>query len=930
MNTDTKTPRKPMTLLSDILSGNTTPIEEGCSGQPIADPLDRPVNEMSIALGCMVPNENPTIQQPYRIAVIGDMPSADDEVQGKPFMGAAGRVLNTFLTQAKLLRQACFIGNIKQSRSGTVETDQTHLDQLTRELHEFNPHVCLLLGSTSLAAAKDYASIGNWRGSIFISTKPGPFNGRKCIASYHPQWCFKMYECMPLLRMDVHKAAQEALSPEFTLPIRNREINLTSTEIVLRLNNLISAGATVSIDIEGGLQSMSCISIASSEQDSFIIPFTNKSGDNYWENIDDELAIWSALANLLASPRSKKILQNCLYDRFVLQYSYSLIVINTGDDTMLKAWEKYCELEKGLGFLCSIYTKEPYYKSDRKSDDLETHWRYCCTDSLVTMEIANKLERMLTNPKADPKAYAHYRFNLEMLHPLLYMELRGIKYNSTLAKERLIEVQDHVYTFQYVLDDLSGSGARYDLAADTKENRLALLEQCRDVMCYKRDRARPKAGFVFDYAKVLAILLSDAPLTKANLGFISIAAKLSMNMRSPKFKEWIYDKLELPRQTKTKKSVEGEETTADCSDYAALLSILKKVPDSKPIETALRLGLLRTRAQMLAIFADPDGRIRCGYNVVGTETGRLTCYTSPTGSGYNLQTIPSDSPTEPEDSPLREGMRDLFVADEGYYIFQCDLSGADGWTVAANLASLGDRTMLDDYLAGIKPAKVLCYLLRHGAGSLAGKSREEIKQLTKPISSKDWDYFLCKIGQHGTSYLMGPKLLAHQVFIQSEGRQSITVIQAEELQRLFSVRYRVRLWHNSTQMKLNKLPVINSASGFSRRFFGRKGEILGQALAHEPQANTTYATNLAAWKLWNDKENRIASTTGHCKLRIEPLHSVHDALLGQFRKEDTAWAVNKIKAYFDNEIIIAGIPITIPFEGAYGESWGNLKAGVIA
>jgi hypothetical protein len=56
---------------------------------------------------------------------------------------------------------------------------------------------------------------------------------------------------------------------------------------------------------------------------------------------------------------------------------------------------------------------------------------------------------------------------------------------------------------------------------------------------------------------------------------------------------------------------------------------------------------------------------------------------------------------------------------------------------------------------------------------------------------------------------------------------------------------------------------------------------------------------------------------------------VHDALLGQFKIEDTAWAISKIKSYFANEIIIAGIPITIPFEGHYGRSWGEQDLGTI-
>ena len=36
--------------------------------------------------------------------------------------------------------------------------------------------------------------------------------------------------------------------------------------------------------------------------------------------------------------------------------------------------------------------------------------------------------------------------------------------------------------------------------------------------------------------------------------------------------------------------------------------------------------------------------------------------------------------------------------------------------------------------------------------------------------------------------------------------------------------------------------------------------IITEAVAFEPQANTTWATNLAAYKLWKDHENRQAGS----------------------------------------------------------------------
>ena len=157
----------------------------------------------------------------------------------------------------------------------------------------------------------------------------------------------------------------------------------------------------------------------------------------------------------------------------------------------------------------------------------------------------------------------------------------------------------------------------------------------------------------------------------------------------------------------------------------------------------------------------------------------------------------------------------------------------------------------------------------------------------------------------------------------------------------------IKRYHQYIGRRLSERPFLTAASGQIRQFFGRPDEILTKAVAFEPQANTTYATNKAMWRLWTNKENRYEQTINNSaawqnlqvqypnerqtktKLRIEPLHQVHDALIGQFKITDTPWAVDKIKSYFTNEITIAGIKLIIPFEGGYGPSWGNLKVGEI-
>lgn len=72
------------------------------------------------------------------------------------------------------------------------------------------------------------------------------------------------------------------------------------------------------------------------------------------------MAILLSFARLMSRWDVPKVLQNALYDTIVLAYGYDIHVSNVAEDTMLKGWEVYCELPKGLSCQASIYTREPH------------------------------------------------------------------------------------------------------------------------------------------------------------------------------------------------------------------------------------------------------------------------------------------------------------------------------------------------------------------------------------------------------------------------------------------------------------------------------------------------------------------------------------------------------------------------------------------
>lgn len=811
----------------------------------------------------VVKNQQPYAKPtPYRIAIIGEAPGEDEENHGIPFVGRSGQHLDRELRNAGIDRNRCFVGNVCQVRppgnniglfdwTGPEITEG--LTALTHDLSIFNPHLCLLLGNVPLKSARSQTSkITDWRGSLFrCDVVNSPFAARKCLAGLHPAFVLREFEWNPQFGLDLRRARAEGESSELALPTRELITNYDAATLC-HIMDLWPTGRRCSLDIEGGIGGWPCVSICAVPTKSITIAWGK------FANEGDHARVLQSFARLMGRLDVPKVLQNSLYDNFVLSYAFGIPIRNVVEDTMLKQWEIYCELPKGLGTICSIWTREPFYKAERKSTDSQVFFEYCAKDSAVTLEACNAMDSAFP----DVRALQHYRTNIEMLNPLLYMELRGIRYDQESVNQKLKETRDEINLVGEALATSAGSelrGAKGSLSAQ----RLA---------------------------KVL------------------------------------YQEKGYPPQYKKEARRKTEKLT---TDVEAILNLRKKLPGDEFLNGVLRHRHLEGILETLQIKPDSDGRVRCGYNVVGTETGRLTCYTSPTGAGANLQTI-------------TKKLRVNYCADPGYDFFQCDLAGADGWTVGAHCARLGDSTMLDDYYFGLKPAKVIGMIYMFGADAVRELSREDLKWWSKSNEEKTgpWDLLLaeygkwiydgCKVVQHGVCYGMGIPTMQTNLMKRSFKDTGVPIYMDHSDGRALSggmlARYRgVPHWQAWCQAKLVADGTLTSASGHTRVFFGRRfgkdiHDTVKQFLADEPQQNTTWATNLAMLRLWNDPENRRPDGS----LIIEPLHQVHDALCGQWPQTCRNWARAKVRSYFDNSLTIARMKITIPFDGAFGPSWGNL------
>jgi uracil-DNA glycosylase len=130
-----------------------------------------------------------------QLMLIGEAPGAQEVLEGRPFVGKAGKNLDEFLELTGIRREDIYIGNVvkfrptRQSagrrlsnRPPTGAEIAAFLPWLSREIALVSPHAIVTLGNVPLYALMGRgASIGSMHGKWH--TTPG---GRPLFALYHP------------------------------------------------------------------------------------------------------------------------------------------------------------------------------------------------------------------------------------------------------------------------------------------------------------------------------------------------------------------------------------------------------------------------------------------------------------------------------------------------------------------------------------------------------------------------------------------------------------------------------------------------------------------------------------------------------------------------------------------------------------------------
>jgi DNA polymerase len=204
-----------------------------------AEELEKVAQEARVCTKCelqfsrklAVPGEGPVNAD---IMFIGEGPGFHENEQGRPFVGAAGKLLDELLAKINMKRSDVFITNVVKCRppgNRDPQPDEINAcsDYLERQMEAIKPKVIVTLGRHSLGRFLPNAKISDVHGQA------KRVKGRLVVAMYHPAAGLHQRSLMAAIEQDfkrlpelIAKAAQTEDEQDQKPPQKNepKQLNL--------------------------------------------------------------------------------------------------------------------------------------------------------------------------------------------------------------------------------------------------------------------------------------------------------------------------------------------------------------------------------------------------------------------------------------------------------------------------------------------------------------------------------------------------------------------------------------------------------------------------------------------------------------------------------------------------------------------------------
>ena len=666
-----------------------------------------------------------------------------------------------------------------------------HVSALERDIDLVRPKVILALGNGPLFCLTGKWGIKSWRSSILDYTSP---NGHQCkiIPCYPPSFIQSVWKERNTTVFDIRKAWGLAISDRpIQAPNYNFIIEPSFTDAAKILNELYkkveNGPFKLSVDIETRGGHIACIGLGWSNLDAICIPLMRAVHE-----VSEAVHYWRAEE-----------------EAFLMHKLYQLLS------------HKNCEVI-GQNFIydAQYFWRHLHYVPNFKRDTmLAQHSMFSGMpkglDVLSALHCAYhvfwKDESKNWNPKLGERQLWSYNcVDCVRTYEIDINQQKAIDKWAASSWPKLREIHDFQQSLFWPILETMNTGLRVN-----NESKARLSNELAAAIKQREDWITEVLG---------------APL----------------NIKSPKqMTDWFY-------RVFAQKPILSRATHNPTCDDAALERIATREPLLLSLVNTIRelrsLGVFRST--FLEAPVDVDDRMRCSFNIAGTETFRFSSSENAFGSGMNLQNVPEGD--EAEGLP---NVRKLFITDEEMEFFDIDLDSADLRIVTWE----SDCAEMKRYFAeGKKP-----YV-------------EIAKEYFQDDSiDKEHDaYKAFKVICHGSNYDGGPSEIFSRM-PKSAKVEGLSMERIDGIQKWYFKRCpEIKEWQKSIESQIRAKRYVENVFGYRIWCFDRlEGTVFKEVIAAVPQSTVACLINRGyrnIYDLYDGQPN------------IQVLLQVHDSLSGQY------------------------------------------------